>query len=133
MRLFAGAFFAAMGIGVHGALVLNSPEVYPAFAHAAPIAAVRAAGHFLTASNPELFGVAMMALEVAFAVLILRPGRHATLGLWLGAGFLLVLVPLGVQEVPNVLLAVGLVELAKHEYAQPAWEQVDVVLRSRNA
>ena len=71
-----------------------------------------------------LFGLAAATFEITLALLMLSKGRYARWGLIGGGLFMLAISPLGVDTLPNILLAVGMFYLASKEYAQSAWEMV---------
>ena len=120
-RIFVGLFFGAMGLGVHGGLVLTDPERYVDFAAAAPWAFYRDIGTTLTEPSPVAFGIVMLSIETVIAALILSRGRAVTWGLLGAIGFLLGITPLGLEELPNVVLAAGIAFLLTQEFPTDPW------------
>jgi hypothetical protein len=119
-RVFVGLFFAAMGLGYHGTAILTNPNTYVDFAASAPISLYRDIGLALTEPNPRAFGIVMLVFETATSALILSRGRTVKLGLLAAIAFLLGIRPLGLEELPNAVLAVGLAGLLRHEYPADA-------------
>lgn len=120
-RIFVGLFFAAMGLGIHGAIIASGSEAYVDFAASAPWGPYRDVGLWLVEPSPALFGVLMLVFEVVTAVLILSRGRYVTWGLVAAIVFLLAITPLGLEEAPNPVLAVGLASLLTRDFPHDAW------------
>jgi hypothetical protein len=112
MRTVVGIFFVLMAVGVHGSTVLTDPSSYLAFANGALIPLYRDVAVAIVQVNPVAFGLFMLTFELAIACLILSRGVAVRRGLWAGGGFLLAITPLGVEEIPNAILAGGLAMLA---------------------
>ncbi len=123
-RLFLGVFFVIMALGVHVVLVLTAPAVYVEWGATALFPPYRWLFANVVALNPLLFGLAAATAEIVLAVLMLSKGRAARWGLVAGGLFMLAISPLGVDTLPNILLAGGLFYLASKEYPQSAWEMV---------
>lgn len=120
-RIFVGVFFAVMGLGVHGGLIATDPQSYVDFAADAPWAAYRDLSLWLVEPSPTAFGIFMLVFETVTAVLILSRGRYVTWGLLGAIVFLLGITPLGLEEVPNVILAAGLATLLTKDFPADAW------------
>jgi hypothetical protein len=120
-RIFVGLFFGAMGLGVHGALIATNPQRYVDFAAEAPWAIYRDIGTSLTEPNPLAFGIFMLSFEIVTAVLILSRGRAVRWGMLAAIGFLIGITPLGLEEVPNVVLAAGIVFLLTRDFPTDVW------------
>jgi len=131
-RVFVGFFMAAMGLAIHGLFVLKYPESYIDFAAKAPIPAYRL-GLALTEPNPRAFGLFMLFFETALALLILSRGRYVKLGLMGAILFLLGITPLGVEELPNVVLAIGLASLLTNNFPHDVVSMIRSRFRSRPA
>jgi hypothetical protein len=116
-RIFVGLFFAAMGIGIHGAFIATNPHRYVDFAADAPWGMYRDIGRWLIEPNPLAFGIFMLLFEIVTAALILSRGRHVRWGLLGAILFLLGITPLGLEEVPNVILAAGLAFLLTKDFS----------------
>ncbi|GAA3349550.1 hypothetical protein GCM10020358_72110 [Amorphoplanes nipponensis] len=120
-RIFIGLFFGAMGLGIHGALIATNPRSYVDFAAHAPWGIYRDIGTSLTEPNPLAFGVFMLAFETITAALILSRGRLVKGGLLAAIVFLVGITPLGLEEIPNLVLAAGLAYLLTQEFPTDAW------------
>lgn len=120
-RIFVGLFFGAMGLGIHGALIATDPQTYVDFADSAPWAVYRDIGTWLTELNPLAFGVFMLIFETVTAALILSRGRLVKWGLLAAIVFLVGITPLGLEEVPNVVLAAGMAFLLTQDFPADAW------------
>jgi hypothetical protein len=131
MRIVVGMFFVLMDVGVHGSMVLTDPSSYLAFANGALVPLYRDVAVAIVALNSLVFGLFMLTFELVIAALILSDGRAVRLGLWTGAIFLLGITPLGVEELPNPILALGLVILANRDYPKSALDEVRDALRRR--
>lgn len=121
MRGVVGVFFALMGLGVHGAFIATRPEGYVDFARQAliPFYAELAAA-VVVGLSPVVFGTLMLVFEVTLALLILSRGKRVQAGLLLGIGFLVAITPLGVEVLPNAILAIGLWRLVREPYPTTA-------------
>jgi hypothetical protein len=123
-RIFVGLFFGAMGLGIHGALIATNPQSYVGFAAEAPWAIYRDIGTSLTEPNPLAFGIFMLSFETITAALILGRGRAVTWGLLGAIVFLIGITPLGLEEVPNVVLAARIAFLLTQEFPTDVWTMV---------
>ena len=115
-RVAVGLFFLAMALGVNGAILLVDPQTYVTFAGESYIAAYRELALRVVTASPVLFGLAVAAYEMAAGLLMLGRGRAVTLGLAGAALFLVGIVPLGVEEVPGLLLAAALASLVPRRF-----------------
>ena len=120
-RIFVGLFFGAMGLGIHGALIATNPQSYVDFAANAPWAIYRDIGTSLTEPNPLAFGIFMLTFETITAALILSRGRLVTWGLLAAIVFLVGITPLGLEEVPNLVLAAGMAFLLTQDFPTDVW------------
>jgi hypothetical protein len=107
-RVFVGLFFGVMGLGIHGWMIAADPQGYVDFAASAPWGLYRDVGTALTEPAPLAFGVFMLVFETVTAVLILSRGRAVKAGLVAAIVFLVGITPLGLEEVPNLVLAAGM-------------------------
>jgi hypothetical protein len=115
-RVFVGLFFGAMGLGIHGGLIFTNPQRYVDFAASAPWAIYRDIGTWLTEPNPLAFGIFMLTFETITAALILSRGRLVKWGLLAAIVFLVGITPLGLEEVPNLVLAAGMAFLLTQDF-----------------
>ena len=120
-RIFVGLFFGAMGLGIHGALIATNPQSYVDFAAEAPWAIYRDIGTSLTEPNPLAFGIFMLTFETVTAALILSRGRLVKWGLLAAIVFLIGITPLGLEEVPNLVLAAGMAFLLTQDFPTDVW------------
>jgi hypothetical protein len=120
-RIFVGLFFGAMGLGIHGALIATNPQSYVDFAANAPWAIYRDLGTSLTEPNPLAFGIFMLTFETITAALILSRGRLVKWGLLAAIVFLVGITPLGLEDVPNLVLAAGMAFLLTQDFPTSVW------------
>ncbi len=120
-RIFVGLFFGAMGLGIHGALIATNPQSYVDFAANAPLAIYRDIGTSLTEPNPLAFGIFMLTFETITAALILSRGQLVKWGLLAAIAFLVGITPLGLEEVPNLVLAAGMGFLLTQDFPTDVW------------
>lgn len=120
-RIFVGLFFGVMGLGIHGGLIFTNPQSYVDFAADAPWAMYRGVGTALTEPNPLVFGIFMLSFETVTAALILSRGRAVKWGLLAAIVFLIGITPLGLEEVPNVVLAAGIAFLFTQDFPTDVW------------
>jgi hypothetical protein len=131
MRIVVGIFFMLMAVGIHGSTVLTDPSSYLAFANGALVPLYRDVAVAIVQVNQVAFGLFMLGFELVIAFLILWRGRAVRLGLWAGVVFLLGITPLGVEELPNPILALGLAALATRDFPKSALSEVQEALRRR--
>jgi hypothetical protein len=106
-----------MGLGVHGRLIITNPQGYVDFAAEAPWAIYRDIGTSLTEPNPLAFGIFMLTFETITAALILSRGSAVKWGLLAAILFLIGITPLGLEEVPNLILAAGMAFLLTQDFS----------------
>ena len=93
-RCVVGGFFLVTG-GVHLGIVAADPDFYRPFADAALFSFVREGWADIVMARPELYGLLLMAGEIALGVCLLVGGRAARVG-WAGViAFHLLLVLFG--------------------------------------
>ncbi len=124
MRIVVGIFFMLMAVGIHGSTVLTDPSSYLAFANGALVPLYRDVAVAIVQVNQVAFGFFMLGFELVIAFLILWRGRAVRLGLWAGVVFLLGITPLGVEELPNPILALGLAVMATRDFPNSALSEV---------
>ena len=131
MRIVVGIFFILMAVGVHGSTVLTDPSAYLEFANGALVPLYRDVAVAIVGVNPLAFGLFMLSFELVIASLILWRGRAVHVGLWAGVVFLLGITPLGVEELPNPILALGLALLATRDFPRSPLSELQETLRHR--
>lgn len=111
-----------MGIGFHVVLILLDPHGYDGFSTSALLPLYRWAFREIVMRSPLAFALAAGAFEIAVALLMLSKRQYAKTALIAGSLFLLAITPLGVETLPNALLALRLVYLATKEFPISFWE-----------
>jgi hypothetical protein len=133
MRGAIALLFLLLGLGVHGAVVAWDPQRYLALARGALIPFYRDLAVAVVQVSPRHFGLGLLACEVLVALLIIGSGTAVKVGLGAGIVFLVGLTPLGVEVLPNALLAVGLVHLLRQDYPLSALGELRQWRRARAA
>ena len=133
MRAVVGAFFAIMGLAIHGGIIFTNPETYVIFAREAVIPIYRDVALAVVQLSPLVFGLVMLVFEVVVAGLILSRGRAVKLGLLAGILFLIGIMPLGKEEWPDPILAAGLAYLMTREYPASVLSDAGSWLQGRTA
>lgn len=123
-RIFLGGFFIVMAIGFHLVSVLINPRMYDGFATSALLSLYRWIFRVLVMPQPLLFALFAAVFEITIALLMLHKRRAAQAGLAIGSLFLLIITPLGVETLPNALLALGLAYLASKDFDTSVLETV---------
>ena len=131
-RGVVGVFFAIMALGVHGTNVLSDPQQYVTFAQGALIPVYRDLAVAVVSMSPAAFGLGMLVFEVVLAGLMLSHGTYARLGFVAAFLFLIGIMPLGPEELANVILAVGVGYLATREFPTSVITDIRTWLRSRD-
>ncbi|UKA67731.1 hypothetical protein LFT44_04765 [Arthrobacter sp. FW306-05-C] len=116
-RVFVGAFFILMAIGVNIVLSFAAPDQFVKLGTDNALIPFYAwVFQTFVAPAPQIVGILAAAGETAIELLILSGGRRARLGLVGAIIFLIVITPLGVWTLPNPIFAAGLVRLLREEY-----------------
>lgn len=123
-RIFLGFFFIVMAVGFHIVLVLRDPHAYDGYATTALLPVYRWVFRTLVMPHALLFAVAAAAFEITVALLMLSKRHYAQLGLAAGSIFLIGITPLGVETLPNALLAGALAYLATKQFPANVLESV---------
>jgi hypothetical protein len=127
-RIFLGLFFMAMGIGVHGAIILTNPQVYMGFGNGALIPLYRELSlRVIAALSPVLFGLLVAAFEIAVGLMVLNKQKYVKMGLLGMTVFEIALTPFDAIQFIWLGLAVGQVYLLTKEFDTTFLE----MLRSR--
>ncbi len=105
-RYFLGFFFLVMAFGVNAVLLFINPQIYVDMAAGALIPFYRDAFTAVVSASPT-FWVSMLILwETAVGLLLLfGRGKQVRAGMIMGIIFALGITPLGVEELPNPILA----------------------------
>jgi len=131
-RIFLGLFYVAMAIGVNIVLVLLHPQLYIELGRNALIPLYRALFLQVIALNPPLFILPVAACQIAIGLLILNKGRYVKVGLAGGIIFTLAITPLGIEELPNPVLALAQVFLLTKEFDTTFLEILRFKLRPKS-
>jgi hypothetical protein len=115
-RIFLGLFFLAMAIGVNIITVLIAPQSYIEMGKNALIPFYRWVFLNVIALNPALFVLPIAAYQITIAILILNKKIYVRVGLIGGIIFLIAIAPLGVESLPNIILAAALGWLLKEDF-----------------
>lgn len=78
-----------------------------------------------------MFGIVALVFEVVVAALILSRGRAVRLGLFAAILFLIGIMPLGKEELPDPILAVGLAYLMTKDYTETVPSEIGSRLQRR--
>ena len=106
-RAFLGLFFLVMAIGVNGSITFANPQAYAEYASGAMIPLYRDIAFAVVGPNPVLFGVLLMAFEIATGLLLLHKGKSVKIGLIGSMGFLVGIAPLSFVQIPWLGLLIG--------------------------
>jgi hypothetical protein len=115
-RAAIGAFFLLMAVGVNIVTTVVNPQSYGAWADTALLPAYREVILRFVAPNPAPLVLPVAAYQIAVAVALVQRGRVVTLGLVGAMVFLLAIMPLGWEEMANVVLIAGLALLLRRDY-----------------
>ena len=115
-RIFLGFFFLAMAIGINVVTVLIAPQSYIEMGKNALIPFYRWVFLNIISLNPALFVLPIAAYQIIIALMMLSKKKHVTIGLIGGIIFLVGIAPLGVESLPNLVLAVALGSLVRKEF-----------------
>jgi hypothetical protein len=115
-RAAIGGFFLLMAIMVNIVTTFTNPHSYTAWADTALLPVYQEIILRVVAPNPALLVLPVAAYEIAVAVALVWKGRAVKLGLVGAMLFLVGIMPLGWEEVANVVLIAGLALLLRHAY-----------------
>lgn len=115
-RIFIGFFFLVMAIGVNIVTVLVAPQSYVAMGKNALIPLYRWVFLNIVSLNPALFVLPVAAYQITIALMMLNKKQYVKMGLIGGIIFLVLVAPLGIESVPNVVLAAALGLLLRREF-----------------
>lgn len=126
-RSFLGIFFLIMAIAVNGSITFSNPQAYIDYAGGAMIPFYRDIALTVVEFNPLIFGVLLMAFEIAMGLALLHKGRSVKIGLIGTMAFLVVIAPLSLLQIPWLGLLIGQAYLLSQNFDTAFVE----VLRSR--
>ena len=130
-RIFLGLFFLLMALGVNGSFTFTNPQAYGDYASGALIPFYKDIALMVVELNPVLFGILLMAFEVAMGVLLLHKGKSVRIGLIGTMVFLIGIAPLSFVQLPWLGLLIGQGYLLKKEFDSTIVETIQSKLRSR--
>jgi hypothetical protein len=107
-----------MAVMVNIYTTFTNPRSYIAWADTALLPLYREIILRVVAPNPALLVLPVAAYEIAVAVALFWKRRAVKLGLAGAMLFLVGIMPLGWEEVANVVLIAGLALLLRHDYPQ---------------
>jgi hypothetical protein len=99
-RIFLGFFFLIMAIGVNGSFTFTNPQAYVEYASGALIPLYRDIAVTIVEWNPVVFGLLLMAFEIAMGLLLLHKGISVKIGLIGTMIFLIGIAPLSTMQIP---------------------------------
>lgn len=126
-RIVLGFFYLAMAIGVNGFLILTNPQGYEAYLGGALLPLYQELTARTVALYPVLYGLLLMAFEIAMGLLILSKQMYVKIGLLGTIVFLIALTPVSTLQIPWLGLVVGQIYLLTKEFDRTFLE----MLRSR--
>jgi len=115
-RIFLGFFFLVMAIGINIVTVLFDPQSYIEMGKNALIPFYRWVFMNIIRLNPALFVLPIAAFQITIALMMLNKKKYVKIGLMGGIIFLLGIAPLGIESLPNLILAVALGWLFRKEF-----------------
>ena len=115
-RIFLGFFFLVMAIGINIVTVLVAPQSYIEMGKDALIPLYRWFFLNIVSLNPALFVLPVAAYQITIALMMLSKKKYVKMGLIGGIIFLVLVAPLGIESVPNVVLAGALGLLLRREF-----------------
>ncbi len=130
-RIFLGLFFLVMAIGVNGSFTFTNPQGYAEYASGALIPVYRDIALTIINLNPVLFGLLLMAFEIAMGFLLLGKQRAVRIGLIGTIAFVIGIAPLSFIQIPWLGLVIGEVYLLTKEFDSTFLDLIKSKLRSR--
>jgi hypothetical protein len=130
-RIFLGFFYLVMAIGVNGYFTFGNPQGYVDYASEALIPMYRSIAVTVVEFNPVLFGILLMAFEIAMGLLLLYKGFAVKIGLLGTILFLVGIAPLSVLQFPWLGLIIAQAYLLTKEFKNTFFDTVRARLGSR--
>lgn len=123
-RIFLGAFFLLMALGVNGSFTFGNPQAYIDYAEGALIPLYRNLVVPVVSISPFLFGLLVMAFEITMGLLLLHKHRSVKIGLIGTMLFLAGMAPLDWLQLPWLGLIVAEVYLFKFDFDRSFIEMI---------
>ena len=130
-RIFLGLFFLVMAIGVNGSFTFTDPQGYVEYASGALIPLYRDIALTVVGVNPVLFGLLLMAFEIAMGLLLLHKRTSVKIDLIGTMVFLIGIAPLSFIQIPWLGLIVGEAYLLMKEFDTTSVDLIKSRLRPR--
>ena len=130
-RIFLGLFFLAMAIGVNIVLALTNPQSYVDMGKNAFIPFYREFFLNIVVPNPALFILLAAVYQIAIGLLILDKKNKVKIGLVGGIIFTMMIIPLGLEELPNPILALTQAYLFTKDFDKTFLEILHSKLRGK--
>lgn len=130
-RIFLGLFFLVMAIGINGSFTFTNPQAYVEYASGALNPLYRDIALTFVKLNPVLFGLLLMAFEIAMGLLLLHKGVAVKIGLIGTMVFLIGIAPLSVVQIPWVGLVIAEAYLLSKDFNTTFLEMLRDKLRRK--
>jgi hypothetical protein len=130
-RIFLGLFYLVMAIGVNGSFTFTNPQAYVEYASGALIPLYRDIALTVVELNPVLFGLLLMAFEIAMGLLLLHKRNSVRIGLIGTIAFLIGITPLSFVQIPWLGLIIGEAYLLTKEFDSTFLDIIKSKLRPR--
>ena len=129
-RIFLGFFFLIMAIGVNGSFTFGNPQAYIDYASGALVPFYRDLALYVVKIYPTIFGVLLIAYEIAMGLLLIHKQRTVKIGLTDTMLFLIGITPLSILHIPWLELIIGEAYLLKKNFNTTFLEMVSAKFRS---
>jgi hypothetical protein len=113
-----------MALGVNSSFTFGNPQAYIDYANGALIPFYRALTVNVISISPFLFGLLLMAFEIAMGLLLLHKHKSVKIGLLGTMLFLAGMAPLDWVQLPWLGLIVAEIHLFKHDFDRSLWEMI---------
>jgi hypothetical protein len=130
-RIFLGFFFLIMAFGVNGSFTFSNPQAYIDYASGALIPFYRDIALTVVELNPVLFGLLLMAFEIAMGLLLLHKNKSVKIGLIGTMIFLIGIAPLSPLQLPWLGILIGQAYLLTKEFDSTFFRIIQTKLRQR--
>ena len=130
-RIFLGLFFLVMAIGINGSFTFTNPQAYVEYASGALNPLYRDIALTFVKLNPVLFGLLLMAIEIAMGLLLLHKGVAVKIGLIGTMVFLIGIAPLSIVQIPWVGLVIAEAYLLSKDFNTTFLEMLRAKLRRK--
>ncbi len=115
-RIALGFFFLAMAFVVNGLFILTNPQGYEAYLSEAYLPLYRDLTARTVAVYPVIYGLLLMAFEIAMGLLLLNKGVYVKIGLAGTIVFLIALAPVSTLQLPWLGLVIGQIYLLTKDF-----------------